>query len=207
MELLKVHNHQIVTAKNKPIRLRGWNIGGWLNMEDFINGFVGAEHNLRATMSRVVGKEKAQFFFDRLLDHFFTEEDVKMMAKFGGLHISKHWGGGPNNSIASRPVATLTDRYTILIASSFIGSLDHGVRVLDGNAAVPTGFLLELDLDGNPLWAASFGQDVLPNGVVSVGEGKVVVGGVLKGSLGLLAGDPQPSNGGSDVFLFEIALP
>jgi len=83
MELLKVHNHQIVTAKNKPIRLRGWNIGGWLNMEDFINGFVGAEHNLRATMSRVVGKEKAQFFFDRLLDHFFTEEDVKMMAKFG----------------------------------------------------------------------------------------------------------------------------
>ena len=51
MEILKVHNHQIVTAKNKPLRLRGWNIGGWLNMEDFINGFVGAEYNLRATMS------------------------------------------------------------------------------------------------------------------------------------------------------------
>ncbi|MBE7434613.1 MAG: glycoside hydrolase family 5 protein [Anaerolineales bacterium] len=83
MEILKVHNRQIVTAKNKSIRLRGWNIGGWLNMEDFINGFVGAEHNLRATMSRIIGKEKARFFFDRLLDHFFTEEDVKMMAKFG----------------------------------------------------------------------------------------------------------------------------
>jgi aryl-phospho-beta-D-glucosidase BglC (GH1 family) len=82
MELLKVH-HQIVTAKNSPLRLRGWNIGGWLNMEDFINGFVGAEHNLRATMSRIIGKEKARFFFDRLLDHFFTEEDVKAMAKFG----------------------------------------------------------------------------------------------------------------------------
>ncbi|HRK87850.1 MAG TPA: cellulase family glycosylhydrolase [Anaerolineales bacterium] len=83
MELIKVHNHQIVTAKNKPLRLRGWNIGGWLNMEDFINGFVGAEHKLRATMSRIAGREKAQFFFDRLLDHFFTEDDVKAMAKFG----------------------------------------------------------------------------------------------------------------------------
>ena len=83
MELQKIHNGQIVTAKNKPLRLRGWNIGGWLNMEDFINGFVGAEHNLRATMSRVIGREKSRFFFDRLLDHFFTEDDVKAMAKFG----------------------------------------------------------------------------------------------------------------------------
>ena len=51
MELLKVQHGQIVTASNKPIRLRGWNVGGWLNMEDFIDGFVGAEHNLRATMA------------------------------------------------------------------------------------------------------------------------------------------------------------
>ena len=80
MKLLKVSNGQILTSANKPIRLCGWNIGGWLNMEDFINGFVGAEHNLRATMSRIIGREKAQFFFDRLLDHFFTEDDVKAMA-------------------------------------------------------------------------------------------------------------------------------
>lgn len=83
MELLKVTDGQIVTVSDHPIRLRGWNIGGWLNMEDFINGFVGAEHNLRATMRRVIGKEKAQFFFDRLLDHFFTEEDVKTMHDLG----------------------------------------------------------------------------------------------------------------------------
>jgi len=83
MELLKVQNNQIITASKNPIRLRGWNIGGWLNMEDFIDGFVGAEHNLRATMARVLGREKAQFFFDRLLDHFFTEDDVKAMAELG----------------------------------------------------------------------------------------------------------------------------
>ena len=83
MELINVRNHQIVTASGKPISLRGWNVGGWMNMEDFIDGFVGAEHNLRATMARTLGREKAQFFFDRLLDHFFTEDDVKAMKKLG----------------------------------------------------------------------------------------------------------------------------
>ena len=83
MELLKAHNRQILTTSGTPIRLRGYNIGGWLNMEDFINGFVGAEHNLRATMARILGREKAQFFFDRLLDYFFTEDDVKAMAEMG----------------------------------------------------------------------------------------------------------------------------
>jgi len=83
METLNVRNGRIQTASGHPLRLCGWNIGGWLNMEDFINGFVGAEHNLRATMSRILGKEKSQFFFDRLLDHFFTEDDVKAMARLG----------------------------------------------------------------------------------------------------------------------------
>jgi len=84
--MFRVSNGQI-TLDGSPIRLRGWNIGGWLNMEDFINGFVGAEHNLRATMKRILGKEKAQFFFDRMLDHFFTEDDVQAMAKFGANAI------------------------------------------------------------------------------------------------------------------------
>jgi aryl-phospho-beta-D-glucosidase BglC (GH1 family) len=83
MELIKVQGNRIITSSGKPIRLRGWNIGGWLNMEDFIDGYVGAEHNLRNTMARIIGKEKAQFFFDRLLDYFFTEEDVKAMAAMG----------------------------------------------------------------------------------------------------------------------------
>jgi aryl-phospho-beta-D-glucosidase BglC (GH1 family) len=83
MDLIKVKNRQIVTASGRPIMLKGWNVGGWLNMEDFIDGFVGTEHTLRATMARTLGKEKAQFFFDRLLDHFFTEDDVKAMKKLG----------------------------------------------------------------------------------------------------------------------------
>ena len=32
---------------------------------------------------RILGREKAQFFFDRLLDHYFTENDVRAMAELG----------------------------------------------------------------------------------------------------------------------------
>ena len=83
MEALKVQGNQVVQSSGKAVRLRGWNIGGWLNMEDFIDGFVGAEHILRHTMARIIGKEKSLFFFNRLLDHFFTEKDVKTMAELG----------------------------------------------------------------------------------------------------------------------------
>ena len=83
MERLKVQNGQIVKTSGDPIYLRGYNIGGWLNMEDFINGFVGVEHNLRSTMARIIGQQRAQFFFDRLLDYFFCEDDVKAMSEMG----------------------------------------------------------------------------------------------------------------------------
>lgn len=83
MEFLKVKNGQIVTKSGTPVRLRGFNVGGWLNMEDFVNGFPGAEHTLRATMARTLGVEKADYFFSRLLDVFFTEADVKQIKRFG----------------------------------------------------------------------------------------------------------------------------
>jgi aryl-phospho-beta-D-glucosidase BglC (GH1 family) len=83
MERLRVHNRQIVDQSGQPVRLRGFNIGGWLNMEDFIDGTVGAEHRLRETMSRIIGEQPARFFFDRLLDYFFTEADVAFMKELG----------------------------------------------------------------------------------------------------------------------------
>ena len=86
MNRLRVHNRQIVDQEGQPVRLRGFNVGGWLNMEDFINGYVGTEHRLRGTMARILGVEKARFFFDRLLDHFFTEDDV-IFIKSSGANV------------------------------------------------------------------------------------------------------------------------
>jgi endoglucanase len=83
MEFLRVSGRHIVNAKGKQVRLRGTCPGGWMNMEDFINGYPGAEHTLRAQMAEVLGPARAQFFFERMLDYFFNEDDVIFLRKTG----------------------------------------------------------------------------------------------------------------------------
>ena len=83
MDFLRVQDNQIVDRQDKPLKLRGTCVGGWMNMEEFINGYPGAEHQLRARMAEVLGPGKAAFFFERLLDHFFAEEDAAFIASLG----------------------------------------------------------------------------------------------------------------------------
>jgi len=83
MSFLRVKGRDIVDSKGAKIRLRGTCPGGWMNMEDFINGHPGAEHTLRAQMAEALGAAKAQFFFDRMLDYFFNEDDVIFLRKAG----------------------------------------------------------------------------------------------------------------------------
>jgi len=83
LSFLKTSGRQIVDGNGKVMRLRGVCVGGWMNMEDFINGHPGAEHTLRAEMSDALGPAKAHFFFERLLDHFFNEDDVIFLRRTG----------------------------------------------------------------------------------------------------------------------------
>jgi len=83
MSFLRVKGREIVDSGGNKIRLRGTCPGGWMNMEDFINGHPGAEHTLRAQMAEALGASKAQFFFDRMLDYFFNEDDVIFLRKAG----------------------------------------------------------------------------------------------------------------------------
>jgi endoglucanase len=83
MDMLRVSGNQIVDSQDHPIYLRGTCVGGWMNMEEFINGYPGAEHQVRAEMANVLGEGKASFFFDRMLDHFFNEDDVKYLKALG----------------------------------------------------------------------------------------------------------------------------
>ena len=83
MEFLRVSGRHIINAKGNQVRLRGTCPGGWMNMEDFINGHPGAEHTLRAQMAAVLGPARAQFFFERMLDYFFNEDDVIFLRKTG----------------------------------------------------------------------------------------------------------------------------
>src|SRR5438445_7873695 len=80
---LSVQHDHIVDSTGAAVRLRGTCIGGWMNMEDFITGHPGAEHALRATLADALGPGRATFFFERLLDYFFAEDDVAFLASIG----------------------------------------------------------------------------------------------------------------------------
>ena len=85
--MLQVKQNQIVDEQGKEFRLRGTCIGGWMNMENFINAYPGDEHGLRAMMAETLGSENAQFFFDRWLDYFLAEEDIAFIKSAGATVV------------------------------------------------------------------------------------------------------------------------
>ncbi len=83
MDLLQVRGDQIVDVAGRAVRLRGTCVGGWMNMENFINDYPGVEHGLRAAMAEALGPELGAWFFDRWHDHFFTDDDVAFITSCG----------------------------------------------------------------------------------------------------------------------------
>jgi hypothetical protein len=83
LSALRVQGSHIVDADGARVLLRGVGLGGWMNMENFITGFPATESLMRAEVARVLGAERAERFFDRLLDAFFTEDDAAFLARLG----------------------------------------------------------------------------------------------------------------------------
>ncbi|KZS92435.1 glycoside hydrolase [Sistotremastrum niveocremeum HHB9708] len=80
---LRVEGTKIVDGEGKEIILRGAGLGGWLNMENFITGYPGCEFQIREALIKEIGPEKAEFFWDKFLEYFFTDEDAKFFASLG----------------------------------------------------------------------------------------------------------------------------
>jgi len=87
MDLLQVKGNQIVDGQGRSVRLRGVCVGGWMNMEEFINGYPGSEHGQRAAMAKALGEEKGNFFFERMLDYFLTEADLAFLRSLGATVV------------------------------------------------------------------------------------------------------------------------
>ncbi|TDD08810.1 glycoside hydrolase family 5 protein [Nonomuraea deserti] len=81
--MLHVSGTQLVADDNTPVRLRGVGLGGWMNMENFITGYPANESSMRRAVRSVLGEERAEVFFDRLLASFFTERDADLLAGLG----------------------------------------------------------------------------------------------------------------------------
>lgn len=63
------------------------------SLENFINGFCGNEKETREAMRKVMGEEAYEFFFDRLMHYFFTEEDALYVKSLGlnSLRLPFHY--------------------------------------------------------------------------------------------------------------------
>jgi endoglucanase len=80
---LQTQGSRIVDAGGDPIRLRGTNIGGWLNMENFITGYAANESMMRAEMRKVLGDDRYELFFETLLTSFYGDADCAFLAGMG----------------------------------------------------------------------------------------------------------------------------
>jgi endoglucanase len=80
---LSVKGSEIVDGEGRRVLLRGFGLGGWMNMENFITGYPANEVAQREAVRTVLGDEKYELFFDRFLEHFFTEEDARFIRSLG----------------------------------------------------------------------------------------------------------------------------
>ncbi|MFI6630694.1 glycoside hydrolase family 5 protein [Nonomuraea fuscirosea] len=83
MTFLRTEGRRFVDESGATVRLRGVAVGGWLNMENFITGYSGNESLMRATVRAVLGEERYELFFDRLLSAFFADADAELLAGAG----------------------------------------------------------------------------------------------------------------------------
>jgi endoglucanase len=81
--LPQTSGRQFIGSDGNPVRLRGAGVGGWLNMENFITGYSGNESLMRATVRAVLGDDRYELFFERLLTAFFDEPDAELIASAG----------------------------------------------------------------------------------------------------------------------------
>ena len=82
-DFLHVKDSEIINGGNEIVRLRGFCLGGWLNLENFIIGYPGHESGMRTAIGRVLGDVKARFFFESFLHHFIAEEDLCFIKSLG----------------------------------------------------------------------------------------------------------------------------
>jgi len=82
-DFLHVEGNQILNGRGEVVQLRGFCLGGWMNMENFMAGYPGHETGARAAVGDVLGVEKARFFFEHYLDYFFGEDDLIFIKSLG----------------------------------------------------------------------------------------------------------------------------
>jgi hypothetical protein len=132
---LQVRGAAIVDSQGQPLRLRGVNVGGWLNMENFITGYAANESMMRAAMLAVLGPERSELFFERLLTAFYAEPDVAFLAELG-LNCVRIPVNYRHLESDARPFEVIEDGFRHLDRAIAAGAA-HGVYTIIDLHALP----------------------------------------------------------------------
>ncbi|KAJ9660077.1 hypothetical protein H2198_002774 [Neophaeococcomyces mojaviensis] len=166
--LLRVQGDKIVNENDELVILKGAGLGGQLNMENFITGYPGHEHEHRAAMAEVLGPEKAQFFFDKLIEYFFTDVDAAFFASLGLNCIRvpfnyRHFIDDQNPSVLRQEGFRLLDRIIEICGR-------HNLYVILDLHAVPGGQNQDWHSDSGIAKALFWEHRVFQDQVVSLWE-------------------------------------
>lgn len=81
-KVLQARGLEIVEG-DKPVRLRGVNLGGWMLIEDYMIGLPWTEWKIREQFRRVLGDEAYSAFFNAYMDSYIAEADLAFLEKCG----------------------------------------------------------------------------------------------------------------------------
>ena len=63
----------------QPIRLRGYTLGTWMNLELFFVGLPGTHTMIRRAFADVYGKDRADSLFEHFLDCMVREDEIDFL--------------------------------------------------------------------------------------------------------------------------------
>jgi aryl-phospho-beta-D-glucosidase BglC (GH1 family) len=74
----------VLLKKGRPFRIKGINLGGWLNREGYILGGRNiAEHIILKNITRIAGERTAKKFTRIIEENFITKSDFRIIRNFG----------------------------------------------------------------------------------------------------------------------------
>jgi len=165
--VLRVQGTRLLAGAD-PVVLRGFGLGGWMNMENFITGYPGTESQQRRALRRVLGEEGYERFFDRFLHEFFTEADAAYLVSLGlnSLRIPfsyRHFESDDEPFVIREEGFALLDRVVDLCAQ-------HGIYTILDLHAVPGAQNQHWHSDNPTQWARFWEQRQFQDRVVHLWE-------------------------------------
>jgi hypothetical protein len=82
---VSVKGKEIIAPDNKPILLKGINLGNWLNPEGYMFKFqnVNSFRLIDNTIKELIGADEARKFWKTFRDNYITEEDISFIKSTG----------------------------------------------------------------------------------------------------------------------------